>query len=184
MFSIRCFHFTMLMFAVLAWGGSVAYADGGILVSKKQGEHYDVSLFAGPSPLRAGPVEVSVLLQKHGGEAALLNAEVHARFRHVAEGESGEGWKAPCCQIEQVTAAELRRDHSANRLLYGSWISLAKSGLWEMQLEVAGPAGREVFVLPMELTAPRSPLFSYWPFLVLPIFFSGLLVVNRRSRSE
>ncbi|MFV0415560.1 MAG: hypothetical protein ACK5NG_04255 [Chthoniobacterales bacterium] len=172
----------MLLMISLA-GISGVYADGGLLVAKRQGELYDVSLFVGPSPLRAGPLEVSILLKERGRKEVLSDAKVFVKFRYLSseEDEKKEGWKPLCCRIEQVNELELSREHAANRLLYGGWVSLEKSGLWQIELEVDGVSGREKFILPVELASPSSPIFSYWPFLMFPVFFSTLLVANRCS---
>ena len=46
---------------------AVVWADGGLLRARQEAGPFIVSIFTAPEPLRAGPVEVSVLVQSSGG---------------------------------------------------------------------------------------------------------------------
>ena len=54
---------------------AAVWADGGLLRTRQQAGPFIVSIFTAPEPLRAGPVDVSVLVQSSGG-AVLSDAVV------------------------------------------------------------------------------------------------------------
>jgi hypothetical protein len=60
---LRPIVFCLLGWLLLAAGTSAARADGGALRASRQCGDYRVSVFTSPTPLRAGPVDVSVLVQ-------------------------------------------------------------------------------------------------------------------------
>ena len=54
----------------------LAFADGGAILTRQTINDLDVTVFAAPLPLRAGPVDVSVLVQDAKTTKPLLDAQV------------------------------------------------------------------------------------------------------------
>ena len=84
-------------------------ADGGVIVLKQEQGAYVVTVFAEPVPLRAGPVDLSVLVQDKETLAPVLDADVSVKLLHVGK-EGDPDWVPPCCRMESgqnaVTVAE------------------------------------------------------------------------------
>src|SRR5262245_57509278 len=64
-----------------------AHADGGTVQFKKSAGPFSITVFTTPSPLRAGPVDISLMIQSSVNQQPLLDCvtEVHLR----KEGEVG-----------------------------------------------------------------------------------------------
>src|SRR5947199_7831416 len=66
-------------------------ADGGAVRLREQAGAYQVTVFTSPTPLRAGPVDVSVLVQDAAGECV---PEARVAVRLAARG-TGEALECP-----------------------------------------------------------------------------------------
>jgi len=66
--------------AALLWPAA-AYPDGGTLRLRQDTGPFMVSVFTAPQPLRAGPADVSVLVQDRASTEVLLDAEVTLTLR-------------------------------------------------------------------------------------------------------
>ena len=67
----------------------LAFADGGAILTRQTINDLDVTVFAAPLPLRAGPVDVSVLVQDAKTTKPLLDAQVDQGGDHWAAGLYG-----------------------------------------------------------------------------------------------
>jgi len=103
------FVFALALAACLALWADAAGADGGVVVASGRVGALRASVLVSPVPLRAGPVEWSVLLQDAEG-APVLDAEVELEL-HGPGGAAGHA-------AHRVVVA--RRETSSNRLLYGA----------------------------------------------------------------
>jgi len=179
----------MKIAAFLVWclSATALLADGGVLIGQETSGDMTVSVFAAPTPLRAGPVDVSVLLQREGVPLTDGTMKVHIRKDTTDETPSGPGWVPPCCRMTFPPEMPMPIGHSANRLLYGNWISLPESGRWLLDFawEVDGQA-HEIQV-ELEVAPPMPPALAYWPYLFFPVGASavfGLNLLARRRRTE
>ena len=66
----KCFHAVVALSLLAATSG---HADGGAILARRAINGLEVTIFASPVPPRAGPVDVSVLVQRD--ESAILDAE-------------------------------------------------------------------------------------------------------------
>jgi len=165
----------MLVIAALpAWG------DGGVLIGKQDWGSLQASVFGSPVPLRAGPADVSVLLQADGKPA--LTAIVSFRWTSLG---GGKEWLPPCCSMssdkEEIPAM---LGHSGNRLLYSAMLPIKSSGdgRLDIQVEYEGQTHHASF----ELSAAPPPPASarYWPWLAMtPLAIVGFVLHQRISRS-
>src|SRR5436190_18787491 len=81
------FAFRLVPAAALFLLPAVATADGGdIRLSEQQG-NYRITVFSAPTPLRAGPVDVSVLVQEAASGEPVPDAEV--MVKEVRRGSLG-----------------------------------------------------------------------------------------------
>jgi hypothetical protein len=157
------FSSAMLAFTLLAAGW--CHADGGAIITKQAVNGFDVTVFASPAPLRAGPVDVSVLVQQ--GEKPILDAVVEVGWR--ASSSSSPDWLPPCCTMESNTERiTALRAHSNNRFLYSAIVPMKSSGPSELVIKVS-QGGREALLsCDIEVRRPLPPALAFWPWLVFP----------------
>src|SRR5882757_1853251 len=62
---------------------AVALADGGRVVLIERQGSYRISVFTSPDPLRAGPIDISVLLQDAETGNAITNAQVNVSLMPI-----------------------------------------------------------------------------------------------------
>ena len=156
------FSSAMLAFTLLAgW----CHADGGAIITTQAVNGFDVTVFASPAPLRAGPVDVSVLVQQ--GEKPILDAVVEVGWR--ASSSSSPDWLPPCCTMESNTERiTALRAHSNNRFLYSAIVPMKSSGPSELVIKVS-QGGREALLsCDIEVRRPLPPALAFWPWLVFP----------------
>jgi hypothetical protein len=152
----------------------ILFADGGIVQFQKQVGPFFVTVFSAPVPLRVGPADLSVMVQRAGDRSELLDCRVILRFAKTDE----RNIAAPATQAQ-----------ATNKLLYAAPVVFPSAGKWRLTVEIKerGDAVRvngELAVLP-EL----SPLIAHWPyFALLPVAVAlfGLnqwLKARRKARS-
>jgi hypothetical protein len=122
------------------------HADGGAVRFAGRVGAYRVTVFTAPTPLRAGPVDVSVLvLDADTGEPA---PEVPVRVRLTPAGPEG----AP---IEQEATPQA----ATNKLFRSALVDLPAAGAWRLNVAVGGAAAARV-----ELEAAKR-LPRWWEML-------------------
>src|SRR5262245_47054970 len=67
---------SLLIESFILHSPSLLRADGGtVRLSERQGS-YQITVLTSPTPLRAGPIDVSVLLQKAGSTELVLDGQI------------------------------------------------------------------------------------------------------------
>jgi len=156
-------HGLLLMFALLTLC-TPAHADGGLVVLHQETGPFIVTVFTAPNPLRAGPVDISVLVQNPANDQPVLDGDVLVRLRS----EGGMTLKA------QAT-----REMAQNKLLYSALMTLPEAGRWEMAVTIKQGDQAASILGQVSAAAPRPFLLSYWRSLSLPPIFVGLFVLNQ-----
>src|SRR5262249_8693772 len=106
----------LLMGVRPAWG----HHGGEVRLMEKAGPVV-ITVFRDATPLRVGPVDLSVMVQDRDSGRPILDAEVTVRLReHGAGGPS---------ILTQAT-----RQNATNKLLYAALVDLPAPGLWELQV--------------------------------------------------
>jgi len=131
-----------------------ASADGGLVRLSAEAGPFRLTAFTSPTPLRAGPVDVSVLVQDAADGAPVLDAEVEVRAMAASGGEA---------IVEAAT-----RGGASNRLLRSALLRIPDAGRFTLEVlvtrrGVSARAACEIDVLPA-LSAP----IAYWPYFALP----------------
>jgi len=160
----------------------VLLADGGAILARQTVNGLGVTIFASPQPLRAGPVDVSVLVQD--GKKAVLDAAVEIAWSPSSS--SSPAWMPPCCSMDQNTdKIPATRAHSQNKLIYSAIVPVKSSGASELIVRVK--AGDREALLSTDITVgpPSPPALAYWPWLALPPFaIAGFALHQRLSRRK
>ncbi len=132
-----------------------------------------ISVFSAPEPLRAGPADLSVLIQRKSDGGAVLDAEVELQL----------AGPAPATPF----AVRASRGAAANALLYAAPVELGAAGVWSLRVSVQHQ--REKITLAAELPVAEPPprLLALWPYLALPpaavsLFALREWLVRRRRR--
>ena len=114
--------------------GESARGDGGtVRVSRREGA-YRISVFTTPTPFRAGPVDISVLVQD-ATTAELMN-EAQVTVRLTPRDRPGE-------TVHHAAAVGA----ATNKLFQAVTVELAEPGWWEVEVAVEGSRGSAKCVL-------------------------------------
>jgi hypothetical protein len=147
-----------------------AHGDGGtVRISEKQGG-YRVTVFTAPTPLRAGPMDVSVLVQDDLTGDATRETEVNLRLT-----KAGQPALAMLATPEAAT----------NKLFHAAQFELPEAGRWELQVQVKGGKGLALFHGEFEAAQPVPRWFELvpwvsWPVIVVVFFGVHQVLVHRR----
>jgi hypothetical protein len=151
-----------------------ALADGGALRLSEERGNYQIAIFTSPTPLRAGPVDISVLVQ---------NAATHEPVSDV-----------------QIVVKAARRDRrgaaihrpatfeaATNKLFQAVALNLNEPGWWQVEVGLDGPLGEARVALDIEAEKPLPRFLAMWPWLTwpaLPILLFGAhqFLVSRPAR--
>jgi hypothetical protein len=150
-----------------------ARADGGSLRLAEKKGGYQITVFTAPTPFRAGPVDISTLVQDASTGDLLTQARVIIRMT-----------KPGRLALEYPATFEA----ATNKLFRAAQFQLTEPGRWEMQVEVEGVHGLAVIGGEIEAAEPLPrwremwPWIS-WPALVIALFSIRQLLARRHGRS-
>jgi hypothetical protein len=167
---------TLSPILIVLLSASSAIADGGVLRVSRRCGTVRLSVFTSPTPPRAGPLDVSVLVQEASSGKVLLGVPVTVRA--VCLDAPGHEVSAPASGA-----------HATNKLLHAAVLELDRPGRWRLAVEaVAG--GRAEVSCDIEVAAPLPSwrplaLWIGWPAVVVALFVAHRVLVrfNRPSRS-
>lgn len=152
----------VLLVALLVLCAPRAEADGGAVVAQETVEGLTVTTFVAPVPLRAGPVDVSVLLQRAG--EPVLDADV------VLELSSGS---------RVVSRARAVHAEATNQLLYAARMDVPAPGAWRLAVVVDGDGGRFAVEALLEAAPALAPASRFWAWLALPLLAVAAFLLHQ-----
>lgn len=166
--------------ALLLAFATFAFADGGGVLTQEIVGPYRVTLFGSPLPLRAGPADLSVMLQDARTGEAVLDRAVTIKVDAAAEPGSA-AWVPPCCSMK-TDAGTVAATHAAaqNKLLYAANVLLPASGRHDVTIRVGD--GEEFLRTRVDVAAPLAPPATYWAFLAFPPLAIVGFALNQRIR--
>ena len=147
---------------------AMLYADGGQIRVMQQCGDYRVTVFTSPTPLRAGAVDVSVLVQDAATGEIVPDATVTVELEHPNQSIS------PIRSTATVAAA-------TNKLLQSALVDIPTPGLWNVSIEctlMRDQAPIEV-AFAMEAAPPLPRWLSVWPWFTWPIIAIVLFAIHR-----
>jgi hypothetical protein len=157
-----------------------AVADAGaVRVSQRYGNR-QITVFTDPTPLRAGPVDVSVLVQDVSTGGAVLgdSIDIEAAPREIGSATLRHRATSAAASNKLFQAAEFNLPH-------GDW--------WKFTVSVRGPHGAIAFDFELEVGEAIPTSYALWPwycwpFLVIAIFaiihFGPHMFGTRPSKQE
>jgi hypothetical protein len=154
----------VLMSVVLA--PLAAQADGGVVCLHEASGPFLITVFVSPYPLRAGPADISVLVQDRQTGEVVLDPAIELAIHPLSENGS-----------RLLTQA--RRELATNRLLQAARLDFQDPGWWALNVSVS--RGSEEVALSTTLQVAPAPnrLAVIWPLLLFPPFAIGLFAIHR-----
>lgn len=151
---------------LLVWLQPIAVrADGGVVRWSGRAGAYAVTVFTTPTPLRVGPVDVSVLVQ----EATTLRPMPDARV--VLELTSPD-------RTSFHFAAT--REASANKLMTAAQFDWPCAGRWHVTARIDGKHGQEKAQFDVEVHDPLPHWQELWAWIALPFAVAGLYALLQK----
>jgi hypothetical protein len=164
---------SLLLSSFILHPSSLLLADGGtVRLSERQG-NYQITVLTSPTPLRAGPIDVSVLLQNADTHELVSDGQV--TIKATRRGHPGS--------ISRVATAEA----ATNKLFRAANFDLPKSGWWEAKVSIDGPLGNADIRVEMHAAEPLPAWLTMWPWFgwpALAIFLYGVheILIKARRR--
>jgi hypothetical protein len=151
-----------------------AKADGGTIRLSEQKGSYRITVFTAPTPVRAGPVDISVLVQEAVTEEPV--SEVQVAIKAVRRGSPGVGLVHPA-----TTEA------ATNKLYYAAIFDLPEAGWYSVEVSIDGARGKALVHFDLEAAEPLPSWLAMlpwvgWPVLAIGLFGIHQFLVRRRSR--
>jgi len=150
---------------LILYHSSLCRADGGTLRLCQRAGNYQVAVFTSPTPLRAGPVDLSVLVQDPTSGECALGAEVRVRLTAVRSGRMLE--------YPATSAA------ATNKLFQAAVFELPEAGVWDVEVSVQGSQGPASAHFPLEAGEPLPRWLDLWPWYTWPALAVALFSLYR-----
>jgi len=143
-----------------------AHADGGRLVAVERQGDYQFAVFASPDPLRAGPVDISVLIQDAETNEPITDMSVDVKLTRRDD-------PAKTIYASATTAA------ATNKLLRATLIELPEPGWWDGEVVCDGNHGPIETRFAIEAGPPLPKWLTVWPWFAWPFGAVALFGVHR-----
>ena len=178
----------LIVFCLILAIPEMLLADGGAIQFQGDAGSFHVTLFTQPPILRAGLIDITMLVQDRSNLDPILDAKVTFHLnRQAGSLPEATQWMPPACAMNKT--ADLSNipallGHGENRLLYGSAVQVSDSGRWEFkaQIQRAGETAEIDTGLNIGLAPP--PPMAYWHlFLLIPAAILGF-VLHQWARAQ
>jgi len=151
-----------------------AVADGGAVLTTGVQDGYRITVLTSPTPLRAGPVDVSVLVQHDDTGKIVAIADVEVSLR-------------PSDKSQPPLRALATRANATNKLFRAALFTLPQPGRWRLSTVVTVDHRQLVFVADVEASTelPRFSdlwIWAGWPALAIGLFAAHRRLVHRAER--
>lgn len=160
----------MLVAAALTLTAPKARGDGGAVQASSVAGPYRVTVLTEPTPVRVGPIDVSVLVQDNRTRKLAGAARVSVRGAPVGT----RRWRPATPHAGQ------------SRLYHGAVLDLDRPGQWTLVIRIAGRQGPARLSFDMNVAPAPPPWIDLWAWLawpLVPIFGMGVRLL-RRIREE
>jgi hypothetical protein len=152
---------------------SLLRADGGAIRLSQTEGNYRITVFTAPTPLRAGPVDISVLIQ----EAATGEPVRGAQITIKAERSGLPGVE----MLQQATT-----EAATNKLYYAAAFDLPEPGWYSVEVSIDGTLGNAQVHFNLEAGEPLPSWLAIapwvgWPLLAVLFFCVHQVLVRRRN---
>jgi hypothetical protein len=146
-------------------------ADGGVIRLQQPAGPFLITVFSSPTPLRAGTVDLSVLVQEPATHGPILDATVTLALRFLGEGTTS-------------FSAAATRTQATNKLLYVALVDLPSPGEWSLTVTVRRDGRGAEATTVLDVDAPPPPILALWPYFLLPPAAVALFVLHQWLRAR
>lgn len=176
--------------------GALVHADNAVPLGTRELGGKVLTIFAHPAPLRAGPVQLGVMLtDSKTGKPDLSWTATGSIKPSVGETRADGGkaeWMPPCCRMTVHTLADgsaplqFTDSLAGNALMRGTSVTLSKSGGWIIDLELKNADGLLMKEsLAITVGSPAAPITQFWPlFAIIPAAVFAFVFSRKRTASE
>jgi hypothetical protein len=171
---LRFMNCCLMVASLVLRPSSILRADGGtVRLSQRQG-NYRITVFTAPSPLRAGPVDISVFVQD--AATAEPAPAVRVAIKAVRRGSRD----APMCHPATTAAA-------TNKLYRAAIFNFSEPGWYSLEVSIDGALGKPRVCFEVEAAERLPPWLVMWPWVGWPVavillFGVHQFLLSRRSR--
>lgn len=155
-----------MLFIAIAFFARIesTHADGGAVQFAKSAGPFVTTAFATPTPLRAGSIDISLMIQDRENQQPVLDCQVFVLLH-----------KEGAMSIH----SEATHHAAQNKLLYAAQVNVPEPGLWEIEVQINH--GNDSIKITGEITVAVSHpvVLAYWRSLALPPLFISLFAVNQ-----
>jgi hypothetical protein len=177
---------TAFIFGLMLLLARTSWADGGAIRFQGDAGSLHVTVFTLPPILRAGAVDVTVLIQ----DRSKLNPLLDARVTLDLSPQSGnvlkkEAWSPPACALNMpapLAGIAARLNHGENRLLYGALTQVPYSGIWNLKINIQRDSETESVTTLLKVNPPAPPPLAYWQLFIVPPLGVLGFILNRTAR--
>lgn len=168
----KTFFSWLLALSAFASCDAIVRADGGLIRLMEQQGRYRLTVFTAPTPMRVGPVDVSVLVQDAVTGDLVPDAAVTIRV-------------APAGCPEQHVSYLATTAAASNKLFRAAQLEIPQTGRWEIRVMVTDGLGKVECQFDVEV-AERSgwgndlPLWIGWPAVAVLLFAVHQFLVSKR----
>jgi hypothetical protein len=141
-----------------------AWGDGGTVRLSEKRDGFLITVFTSPAPFRAGPVDISVLVQDALTGETVPEARVTVRMTKPGQ---------PALDYPATQEA------ATNKLLHAAQFELPEPGRWQWQVQVEGRQGLAGLSGEWEAAAPLPRWREMWPWIGWPAVALALFAVHR-----
>lgn len=149
----RGIRFALLTTLVLA--PITARADGGVLRLREVSGPFLISVFTASDPLRAGPIDVSVLVQDRISGEIILDPDVDLAMQ-------------PLDSDSAPLLARASHERATNKLLQAAMVNSPAAGRWGLRVVVRWGFNEATVTTELQVAPPAPRLAAIWPYLLLP----------------
>lgn len=158
--------FIILSLTAVLVPSSFLGADGGaVRLSERQGG-YLITVFTSPTPLRAGPFDLSVLVQDAGKREMVADATIDVNL-------------APRGKPSKARRYSATTDGATNKLFYAALCELSEPGWWNVEIAIEGPRGSARVGMELEAAEPLPRWLNVWPWFCWPALVVVLFGVHQ-----
>lgn len=151
---------------VLLASPSLLWADGGaVRLSARKGS-WQITVFTSPTPVRAGPVDVSVFVQDAATGEPIAAANVAVRV-------------TPRGRPNEAMRQEATRDKAINKLFQDAIFEFSESGWWDVLVLIDGLGASVELSFELEAAEPLPRLAELTPWIAWPLAAIVLFLVHR-----
>jgi hypothetical protein len=144
---------------------SFAWADGGTVRLYQRVGNYRLAVFTSPNPFRAGPVDISVLVQDPATGECTPDADVSVRLHAHGSGR----------MVEYRASSEA----ATNKLFRAAVFELPEAGAWDVAVFVRGPQGPARVEFQLEAGEALPPWLDLWPWYTWPALAVALFSLHQ-----